>query len=277
MYSKVNTELSVMRLLQFFYSYKTYKGEDVLKITKDGSTIQSLQIGIGIIDVVINNGKPMKFVEIQEKTKMTKSNLYKYMNTLTQLGILIRENLTGLYHLGPKLIQYGSSAIGSQDVIELITPYLQTISAHSNCSVLLAVGTTNGPIIASIRSPGHTLNIGAQIGTLLPKNSSSGKIFNVFYNKLITENWRIVSEPSMTGEDKEFHRIAEEKIAFAKEPLISSISSTSIPILSYSNELVGIITVVGFTPDIPTDSSQPLSKYLSEIQQELSKTFGFIS
>ena len=248
-----------------------------MNITKDGSTIQSLQIGIAIIDVVVNNGKPMRFVEIQEKTKMTKSNLYKYMNTLTQRDILIRENTTGLYHLGPKLIQYGASAIANQDVVELITPYLQTISAHSNCSVLLAVGTTNGPVIARIWSPGHTLNIGAQIGTLLPKNSSSGKIFNVFYNKLITENWRLVSEPSMTDEDKEFHKIKEEKIAFAKEPLISSISSTSIPILSYSNELVGTITVVGFTPDIPTDINHPLSQFLLEIQKELSKTFGFIS
>jgi len=58
-----------------------------MEITKNGSTIQSLQIGIGILDVLINNGTPMKFVEIQEKTNMTKSNLYKYMNTLTLLDL----------------------------------------------------------------------------------------------------------------------------------------------------------------------------------------------
>ena len=165
----------------------------MIEIKKNGSTIQSLQIGIGIIDVIVNNGKPMKFPEIQEKTKMTKSNLYKYMNTLTQLELLIRENSTGLYHLGPKLIQYGTTAIGKQDVVELVTPYLQTISQHTNCSVLFAVGTTNGPVIARIWSPDQILNIGAQIGTLLPPNSSSGKIFNVFYNNQITENWRVAA------------------------------------------------------------------------------------
>lgn len=248
-----------------------------MKITKDGSTIQSLQIGIGILDVLINNGKPMRFVEIQERTKMTKSNLYKYMNTLTLLELLIRDNSTGQYHLGPKLIKYGATAIGNQDVVELITPYLQTISHHSNCSVLLAVGTTNGPVIAKICSPHQTLNIGAQIGTLLPKNSSSGKIFNVFFNETITENWRLTTEPSMTDTDKEFHKIAEEKIAFAKEPLITSISSVSIPIISYSNELIGTITVVGFTPDIPTDINAPLSQYLLNFQKEVSKIFGYNS
>jgi DNA-binding IclR family transcriptional regulator len=246
----------------------------MIEITNKGATIQSLQIGVGIIDVIVNNGKPMKFPEIQEKTKMTKSNLYKYMNTLTQLDLLTRQNSTGLYHLGPKLIQYGTTAIGNQDVVELVTPYLQTISQHTNCSVLLAVGTTNGPVIAKIWSPDQILNIGAQIGTLLPPNSSSGKIFNVFYNNHITDNWRIKAEPSMTDEDKEFHKIKEEKIAFTKEPLITSISSVSLPILSYSKELIGIITVVGFTPDIPTAITDPLSQYLLKKQEELSKTFG---
>ena len=66
----------------------------------------------------------------------------------------------------------------------------------------------------------------------------------------------------MTDSDKEFHKIKEEKIAFAKEPLITSISSVSLPILSFSNELIGIITVVGFTPDIPTATTDPLSQYL---------------
>jgi len=246
----------------------------MIEITKSGSTIQSLQIGVGIIDVIVNNGKPMKFPEIQEKTKMTKSNLYKYMNTLTQLDLLTREDSTGLYHLGPKLIQYGTAAMGNQDVVELVTPYLQTISQHTQCSVLLAVGTTNGPVIAKIWSPNQVLNIGAQIGTLLPPNSSSGKIFNVFYNNHITENWRVAAEPSMTDEDIEFHKIKEEKISFANEPLITSISSVSLPILSVSNELIGIIAVVGFTPNIPTAITDPLSQYLLNKQEEISKMFG---
>jgi len=249
----------------------------MIEITNKGATIQSLQIGIGIIDIIVNNRKPMKFPEIQEKTKMTKSNLYKYMNTLTQLDLLTRENSTGLYHLGPKLIQYGTTAIGNQDVVELVTPYLQSISQHTNCSVLLAVGTTNGPVIARIWSSDQILNIGAQLGTMIPPNSSSGKIFNVFYNNHITDNWRAVAEPSMTDEDNEFHKIMKDKIAFAKEPLITSISSVSLPILSFSNELVGIIAVVGFSPDIPTAITDPLSQYLLKMQKEISKTFGHTS
>ena len=246
-----------------------------MDIPKDGSTIQSLKIGIAIIDIMMAHGKPMRFNEIQDASQMTKSNLYKYMNTLTQLELLMRENSTGLYHFGPKLIQYGAAAIGNQDTIEVITPYLQKISEHTNCSVLFAVATTNGPIIAKIWQPGQSLNIGAQIGTLLPINSSSGKIFNVFHNKAVTENWRLAASPAMVFGDEEFKDIMETKIAFASEPLVASISSVSIPILDYSQELVGTLTMVGFTPDIPKDIQDPISRYLLAVQKEVSKAFGY--
>lgn len=246
-----------------------------MDIPKDGSTIQSLKIGIALIDIMMAHGKPMRFNEIQDASGMTKSNLYKYMNTLTQLELLMRENSTGLYHFGPKLIQYGAAAIGNQDTIEVITPYLQKISEHTNCSVLFAVATTNGPVIAKIWQPSQSLNIGAQIGTLLPINSSSGKIFNVFHNKAVTENWRLAANPAMAAGDEEFKNIMKNKIAFASEPLVASISSVSIPILNYSQELVGTLTMVGFTPDIPKDIHDPISRYLLAIQKEVSKAFGY--
>ncbi|WP_087973172.1 IclR family transcriptional regulator [Oceanobacillus rekensis] len=245
-----------------------------METKKSRDTIQSLQTGITIIDVLVESKHPMRFSEIQEKTQITKSNLYKYMNTLTKLELVIREQATGLYHLGNKLIQYGMAAIGNQDTIALITPYLHTISQHSNCSVLFSVVTQNGPVIAKIKNADGILNIGAQMGSVLPQNSSSGKIFNVFSSSDMLNAMQ--SDPLLTAESKEFQQIEVEKIAFAMEPLISQISSASIPILSYTNELAGIITVVGFTDGIPKSINDPLSVYLVKMQEDISNVFGYI-
>ena len=97
----------------------------------------------------------------------------------------------------------------------------------------------------------------------------------MFHNKNVTENWRLAATPAMAAGDKEFKNITETKIAFASEPLVASISSVSIPILDYSQELVGTLTVVGFTPDIPKDIHAPISRYLLMIQKEVSKAFGY--
>ncbi|WKB36083.1 helix-turn-helix domain-containing protein [Terrilactibacillus sp. S3-3] len=81
-----------------------------MEVRKKGLTIQSLQIGIDIIDVISKQGKPLKFTDIQQLTQMTKSNLYKYLNTLVQTGLLYRDKASGHYTLGAKLIQYGMAA-----------------------------------------------------------------------------------------------------------------------------------------------------------------------
>lgn len=246
-----------------------------MEIIKSGSMIQSLQIGIKIVDVIKENELPMSFSDVQEKTGITKSNLYKYMNTLVHLEILFRDKSTGLYHLGNKLIQYGTAAIRNEDTIALITPYLQTISQHCKCSTLFAVWSIDGPIVAKIWNSDQVLNIGAQIGTLLPQQSSSGKIFNTFLDNQKQFRQQEGQSQSTPLSEEERNQILAEKIAFAREPLIASVSSVSIPVLTYNEKLVGSITVVGFSEDIPTSSEEPLSKYLVEQQKEISAIFGY--
>ncbi|WP_249872344.1 IclR family transcriptional regulator [Oceanobacillus saliphilus] len=241
------------------------------KRSKD--TIQSLKTGLSIIEAIVAENRPLRIIEIQEKTQITKSNLYKYMNTLVNENLIFREQETGMYHLGSRLIQYGMAAIGNQDVIAITAPYLQKICSETNHSVIFALPTFDGPVIAKIFRPHQTLNIGAEIGTLLPPNSSAGKIFDVFSTKLMVENWRRKYNFSNDETSVESEEIKTEKIAFATEPLIAEISSVAIPIISFNNELVGIVTLVGFSSEIPGSIDSPISLYLKQMQLEISERF----
>ncbi|WP_163536284.1 helix-turn-helix domain-containing protein [Gracilibacillus sp. YIM 98692] len=237
---------------------------------KSKDTIQSLKIGFSIIDALMEEKRPLKITEIQEKTNVTKSNLYKYINTLLLDDLIFRDEHSGLYYLGSKLIQYGMTAIGNQDIFAMITPYLHSISEYTNNSTIFAVPTFNGPVIANMTRSNQILNIGAEIGTLLPPNSSAGKIFYVFGDSQKTKHWRESDDPSIISDENEIQLIHKEKIAFAKEPLIPSVSSVSIPVLNYANELIGILTVVGFSSFVPETVEDSLSKYLQKIQNEIS-------
>ena len=55
------------------------------------STVQSLEIGFSVIEIIAESPIPLKFNEIQERSNMTKSNLYKYLNTLTKIGVITRD------------------------------------------------------------------------------------------------------------------------------------------------------------------------------------------
>jgi DNA-binding IclR family transcriptional regulator len=124
------------------------------------------------------------------------------------------------------------------------------------------------------------INIGAQIGTLLPLRSASGKVFMAFLDEQMIRDWKekeimqIPSEKVSLLED-ECKIIRENEIAFAKEPLVPSVSSVSIPVLNYKKKLLGSVTVVGFSEVIPQNEHHELSRYLVDISKEISGCFGF--
>src|SRR5699024_7919193 len=225
--------------------------------------IQSLDTGINILNVLKEAKKPMKFTEIQQVTAITKSNLYKYMNTLTNNELIYRNPDTGEYHLGNQLIQLGMSAMGNLDSLAIVTPYLQEIGRHNNNTVLYSVITRRGPVVTKIWHAEGILNIGAQIGTVLPPNSSSGKVFAAFFD----ENLKKL-------EDDELKTIYNQQIAFAEEPLIPTISSVSFPVFTFNKELEGIISVIGVKDNLPDSIESQDTNYLLEKQNEISKLLG---
>lgn len=241
--------------------------------------IQSLETGIEIIDLIIQEARPLKFTDIERITKMSKSNLHKYLNTLTLKGILFRD-VEGTYYLGSKLIEFGNAAIGSVNLIDISAPYLKTISNKVNLTTLLLVWTNNGPVIGNIWSTHLGLNIGADIGTKLPALSSAGKIFLAFGDTHEIEEWKNNELANLTVEQKEqlneeIEVVRKVKFAYAAEPLIEHISSFSVPILDYEHKIVGCVTLVGFNTNVPKDINDPISVLFKNEVLKISQVFGY--
>ncbi|MFJ5716016.1 IclR family transcriptional regulator [Neobacillus sp. NPDC093127] len=251
-----------------------------MEIIKKGTTIQSLQIGMGIVESIAKQGRPLKFSDIQDLTQITKSNLYKYLNTFTQLGVLYRNKDTGEYVLGSKLIEYGMAAVDQENVIDRISPFLHDINEKSSSTVLFSLWTHNGPMIVKDVNTNRGLNIGAQIGTLLPIRSATGKVFMAFMDEQIIHEWKAnefkqIPQELVSQLEKECRFVIEKGIAFAREPLVSSVSSVSFPVFNYKKKILGAVTVVGFSEFIPKNEYHELSHYFIQISKEISGCFGY--
>ncbi|PLS18588.1 IclR family transcriptional regulator [Bacillus sp. M6-12] len=247
---------------------------------KNLQMIQSLQIGIQIVELIAQHEHPLKFAEVQELSGVTKSNLYKYLNTLTHFGLLYRDKKQGTYSLGSKLIEYGITAIGSKDVIGTVTPYLREISRHTSLTALLAVWTPGGPVIANIWSANVGLNIGAQIGTLLPLMSASGKIFAAFKDVQDIKEWKLKELGKLSEDHRKLFKEEQKHIlkygfAYAAEPLVSHVSSFSVPIFNYKKDILAALTVVGFSESIPHLPDDEVSLYVINCVKEISNIFGY--
>ncbi|WKA59128.1 IclR family transcriptional regulator [Planococcus shenhongbingii] len=244
------------------------------------STIGSLALGIQIIDAVAQSDLPLKFSDIQEVTGISKSNLYKYLNTLTRLDLLYRDQRRGSYSLGYKFLQYGTAALQNADFIDRLTPYFKEISKITSMTTLFATWVNEGPIITNIWNTNYGLNIGAQVGTKLPLYSASGKIFAAYAHSMEMTNWIEQEQQAIENFDiskfqNEMKQIRNSQYTYAYEPLIRHVSSLGFPILNYKRELIGSFSVVGFSEDIPHESDSEIIQRIVSMSKEMSAIYGY--
>ncbi len=222
----------------------------------------------------------MKFTDIQELSQITKSNLYKYLNTLTQQGILFRDKESGAYVLGSKLIEYGMAAVNQENVLDRIQPFLFELNKELKETILFSTWTNNGPMVVKVVSSNYTLNIGAQIGTFLPFFSSTGKICAAFVEPYNTAKWKEQYYNGITIEQQqeleiEIQTVKTRKLAFTSEPLVPSVSSIAFPILNFKQEFLGSITIVGFADFLVSGQDQEKMNYINAKFKEISASFGY--
>jgi DNA-binding IclR family transcriptional regulator len=242
--------------------------------------IQSLQVGMNIVDLISSKREPLKFTEIQEHTKMTNSNLYKYLNTLTYLQLLHRDKKSGAYSLGSKMIEYGKNAIGQQDIVSTVTPYLRELGEQTSLTALLAVDTPSGPVVATIWNTSHLFSIGAQIGTQLPILSATGKVFSTYGTSPLTLDWKERELSKLTNQEKaeleeEEKDVLKNGISISSEALAQNATSAAAPLFNYENELIGTITLVGFLQYFPKDVTHKASQQLQATAKTVSGIFGY--
>ena len=60
-------------------------------------------------------------------------------------------------------------------------------------------------------------------------------------------------------------------IAFAKEPLVTHVSSASVPIFNFNSELIGCLTLVGFSEIVPKQPEDSYSQYLLQLSEKYFK------
>lgn len=249
-------------------------------MNKPTTTIGSLSIGIQIIDVVAQSEMPLKFSDIQLSTGITKSNLYKYLNTLTQMDLLYKDPKQGSYSLGYKFLEYGNAAMQNSDFIGRLTPYFKEISKLTNMTTLLVTWINDSPVITNIWNTNYGLNIGAQIGTKLPLLSAAGKIFAAFSSNDETFNWVKIEQQQdnnfpIEDFELEIQKIRAQKVAFSHEPLVNHVSSWSLPILNYKGELIAVIAIVGFSELTPKNNDAEIVKQIIEISKQMSLAYGY--
>ena len=253
--------------------------ESPKKTKQKKDRIQTLQVGMSILDIIANEKSPLKFTEILELSGMTQSNLYKYLNTLKDMNFIFQNPHDNTFTIGSKLVEYGMGAVKNRDIAEQLTPYLAEIRKDLDETVHLNTFTHEGPQIIKLFTSSRPFNIVTEIGTVLPIHSAAGKLFALYQNDAF-ELWRQTHSKEKLEKiegilSQEGEQIKRHRIAYAAKILVSSNASMAVPVLDHNENLLASIVVVGFDENIPENPNDEKSRYLIEKGKEISTIFGW--
>jgi len=102
--------------------------------------IYSLEKGLSILNLFSQLGPQLTLSELAKDANMGLGTATRYVQTLIELGYLIRDPSTKKYRLSPKILSLGFGLLKDMDLRARLTPYLSEINRElgvgAQCAIL---------------------------------------------------------------------------------------------------------------------------------------------
>lgn len=107
---------------------------------KKRNYIHSLDKGLSILTLFSKSGPELSLSELAKAVQMGLGSTTRYIQTLMELGFIMRNQVTKKYRLAPKILSLGFSLLKHMDLRDRITPYLSEINREfgvgAQCAIL---------------------------------------------------------------------------------------------------------------------------------------------
>ena len=154
-------------------------------ITKSQSGVQSLEIGLSILDVLIDHHEPMMLKDIAQSMQMHPAKMHRYLVSLIRKDYA-RKLSDGRYGLSNRGSRLGAINLDQGNVLQRLTDAATEIKDSVNCGVQIAKWFSEGPIVIYSFEPDRPISIITRIGSRMPLTSSAtGRLFASYQSDTI--------------------------------------------------------------------------------------------
>lgn len=109
------------------------------------NTSETLAKGLCILDIFGDDDVGFTLSQISRRTSINKTSIYRYVNTFCELGFLKRDDRTGLYRLGVRMLALAHAMLEKSDLERAVKT--QVDAAHDRHGVHIDVGILSGDAI----------------------------------------------------------------------------------------------------------------------------------
>lgn len=269
---------------------------DTTIINKSQSGVQSLEIGLSILDVLIDQNEPMMLKDIAQVMQMHPAKCHRYLVSLIRKNYA-RKLGDGRYGLGDRvniLAALGHTGYNQNNILERLGHIANEIKDTLNCAVQIAKWFNEGPIIIQSVEPDSPISIITRIGSRMPlTTSATGQLFasyqpDTIIEPLVIAEWQIEADRTPTEKWQQFSqlqaKIRTQGYATVTGDMLMGINAITIPVIlpqrdnsirasdndepSHKNlPLEYAITVIGTTAQLPMSKQHNVVEQILAIAQ----------
>ncbi|PNK59703.1 IclR family transcriptional regulator [Psychrobacter sp. FDAARGOS_221] len=145
--------------------------------SKPQGGVQSLEVGLAVLDVLIDQNEPMMLKDIAQAIDMHPAKVHRYLVSLIRKNYA-KQQEDGRYALGQRASALGYIGLNSNNILDRLTQAAIAIKDITNCSVQIAKWFSEGPIIIQSFESDTPISIITRIGSRMPLcSSATGRLF----------------------------------------------------------------------------------------------------
>ena len=261
------------------------KRKSTRSLTRGNSTIV---IGAGLLSVVAGFKGPAPLTSIASAAGMSPSRAYRYLRGLCDSGLLEQNQPSGLYDLGPQILDLGLAAINRMDPVQQATSVLPDLTNSVGLVSIISVWGTHGPTAIRCEQGNLVAPVRIREGAVLPMlRTAAGKIFlaympapviQPFIEREIAEwNAANAAKDALSTDNVEPIRAEVRKRGIARavgtyNPVLASLAA---PIFDREGALQLSLTVTGVKGSFDTSAKGPVVRKLLDAAQTVSRKLGY--
>jgi DNA-binding IclR family transcriptional regulator len=252
--------------------------------------INSVVIGMSVLDVIVDAGSALSLNAIASQVEMSPAKVHRYLVSLIGTGLVTRLKEPGLYDLGPKALKLGFKAIKRIDRVTIANEELGTLNSLVDETVFLSIWNDGEALVVGRKASSRPITLMVRIGEVLsPVYSATGRLFVAFLDdqqmdRVLNGYSSLPSKPQLNGREigkaeylEELAAIQKTQFSLGLGEFQSNVVSMSVPIMGPRGTVEFVLTVIGYESDIGGENNiaaERIKKALFQSQQTLTEKLG---
>lgn len=245
--------------------------------------VQSLEVGLNVLDTLIANRKPMMLKELAAQLLMNPAKVHRYMVSLVRMNYA-KQMDDGRYALGDQAWRLGLSCIQRTDAIQAAQPMINQLHRKIDCGLQVSKWTSQGPLIVQWIEPDQPVSVITRVGSIMPLlNSATGRAYAVFMAEdmvrpLLEQEWsqkKLQQQQVYPANWIEFlemkQKFIEQGVATVSGDMLVGVNAICAPIFNTQGEIEFCIAALGSEAQLPIDFENERVKALKETAQDLTR------